>query len=195
MSTGEVERPRWSFAKEKIPTTLRTPTANLIRMMRWLCTIGVLVISVSVCHGQTIKHAECEANGTLQLIYADGTTKQQPKEPRQVGCDSATVADDRSTVGWSVLFENCCTSYPVALSVAVLNHGRQRIFRAEQAVWAWRFVSGGKRLAMLSGPVHGNAVKAILYDVQSGRRLATWDGSGEPPVWATHWKKDFGPAS
>ena len=163
-------------------------------MTRWLYTVGVLTITVSVCHGQTIKHAECKTNGNLQVIYDDGTTKQQPKEHHQVGCDSVMIADDRKTVGWSVLVDNCCTSYPVALSVAVLSQERKRVFWAEQMVWEWKFVDGARKLAILSGPVHGSAAEALLYDVRSGRRIAIWNGSGEPPSWASSWKDEFGPA-
>ena len=178
----------------ELRTIMRIIAAIVIRMMRWLCTVGILMISASVCHGQMIKHAECETNGTLQLVYDNGTIKEQPKEPHQVGCDSATIADDRKTVGWSVLVENCCTSYPIPLSVAVVSHGRRRIFCADQMVWAWSFVSVARRLAILSGPVHGNAGEAILYDVQSGHRLASWNGSGKAPSWAFNWKEEFGPA-
>lgn len=49
-------------------------------MTRSLCTFGVLLTWASVCYGHTIKHADCGTNGTLQLVYDDGTTKQQPKE-------------------------------------------------------------------------------------------------------------------
>lgn len=163
--------------------------------MRWLYTVGVfLLIATCASPGQTIKSAYCGDDGILQTVYEDGTTKPQPKEHLQVGCDNATVADDKETVGWSVLVGNCCTSYPVPTSVAVLSHGRKRVFSVEQMVWQWRFVSGAKRLALLSGPVHGNAVKATLYDVRSGRLLATWDGGGEAPSWASGWKPEFGPS-
>lgn len=163
--------------------------------MRWLYTVGVfLLIAACSSPSQTIKSAYCGDDGILQTVYEDGTTKPQPKEHLQVGCDNATVADDKETVGWSVLVANCCTSYPIPTSVAVLSHGRKRVFSAEQMVWQWRFVRGAKRLALLSGPVHGNAVLATLYDVRSGRQLATWNGGGEAPSWASSWKPEFGPS-
>jgi hypothetical protein len=162
-------------------------------MLRRLWTVGMLLIATCACCSKTIKRAYCGEDRMLHLVYADGRTKQQPKESLQVGCDNVTVADDRNTVGWSVLVENCCTSYPIPTSVAVLSHERKRVFSAQQMVWRWKFVGASRRLAMLSGPVHGEAAKATLYDIQSGRPLANWDGSGDPPSWASDWKPDFGP--
>ncbi len=153
-----------------------------------LCTVPCAI------RAQTVTRAYCTDDGTLQMVFEDGTTKPQPKEPLQVGCDNATVGDDRRTVGWSVLVVNCCTSYPIANSVAVLSHGQKRVFSTDQMVWRWRFDGGAKRLALLSGPVHGNATKAILYDLQSGRKLATWNGKGTSPTWASGWKQEFGPS-
>lgn len=163
-------------------------------MMRWLATLGVLAVPAYRSYCQTIKGAECGKSGNAQRIYADGKTKQQPKESGQVGCDHVVIADDRQTAGWSVLIDSCCTSYPIPLSVVVINHGRKRVFWPEQTVWEWTFVSGGRKLALLSGPVHGGAANAILYDVRSGRRLTTWNGGGHPPTWASGWKDEFGPA-
>ena len=161
-------------------------------IMRWLCTLCVLLIVTCSSHGQALKSASCGQDGILQLVYDDGTTRQQSKEPLQVGCDSVVLAAGKDTVGWSVLVENCCTSYPIASSVVILSRGRKRVFAAEQMVWRWKFISSAQSFAMLSGPVHGNAAQATLYDIQSGRRLATWNGSGNPPLWAVEWKPDFG---
>ena len=41
-----------------------------------------------------------------------------------------------------------------------------------QMVWEWRFVGEGKRVAVLSGPVHGDAAVAGLYNTDNGRVLA-----------------------
>lgn len=102
--------------------------------MRWFFTLFVFLILARSSHSQALKSAHCGQDGTLQLAYDDGTTRQQPKEPLQVGCDSVVIAADNSTVGWSVLVENCCTSYPIASSVVILSHGRKRVFATEQMV-------------------------------------------------------------
>ncbi|RSL18722.1 hypothetical protein EDE15_4321 [Edaphobacter aggregans] len=162
--------------------------------MRRLFTVGVfLLIATCASPCQKIKRAYCGGDATLQVVYVDGTTKSLPREPMQVGCDGVTVADDKHTVGWSVLVANCCTSYPIPVAVAVLRDGRKQVFSAEQMVWRWRFISGAKKLAMLSGPVHGNAGQATLYDIRSGQQLATWNGSGESPGWTSGWEPEFGP--
>ena len=84
-----------------------TAMASLLRkpMMRWHCILCIRAVSVSACHGQMNKRAMCQVDGTLQRIYDDGTTRQQPREPLQVECRDATIAD-KNTVGWSVLMGN-----------------------------------------------------------------------------------------
>lgn len=159
--------------------------------MRWLIAIAFL-FAASACTAQTIKHAFCGNDGKLHLVYEDGTASIQPKERLQVSCDSVAIADDKQTVGWSVLVENCCTSYPIATAAVVLSHGKKRVFRAHQMLVRWKFVEGSKRFAMLSGPVHGDAVQATLYDLRTGKQLETWCGVGELPQWASEWQSDFG---
>ena len=90
-----------------------------------------------------------------------------------------------------MLVENCCTSYPIPIAVVVYRNGRQRVISPGQMVWEWRFIDEGKRVAVLSGPVHGDATAASLYDAQSGRVLATWDGKGTGPNWTTGWEQQF----
>ncbi len=163
--------------------------------MRCLYAVGAFLLTAFVSmRAQTVTRAYCADDGTVHMVYGDGTETPQPKEPLQVRCDSATIADDRETVGWSVLVDNCCTSYPIAQSVAVLSHGQKPLYSTNQMVWRWRFTRGANRLALLSGPVHGNASEAILYDVPTGRRLATWNGRGRSPAWASGWKQEFGPS-
>ncbi len=152
---------------------------------------AVFFIGAYVSHGQAIKRAYCGDDATLHVIYADGKTKLLSKEPLQVACDSVTVASDEHTVGWSILVANCCTSYPIATSVAVLHNDRKRIFSGDQMIWRWQFVGDAKKLAILSGPVHGNASAATLYDIRSGRQLAKWNGDGVAPLWASGWKQEF----
>ena len=162
--------------------------------MRWLFTLGAfLLLAPSASHGQAIKRAYCGADATLHIVYVDGTKSSQHKEPSQVACDHIVVASDGHTVGWSVLEPNCCTSYPIPLSVAVLHNGRKRVIPADQMVWEWHFVGNAAKLAILSGPVHGNAALATLYDLRSGRKLVTWTGDGTPPTWASGWEEDLVP--
>src|SRR6266542_6558499 len=91
------------------------------------------------------------------------------------------------TVGWSVLIPNCCTSYPIPTSVIVYRNGKKTAIAPGQMIYEWQFLHRGKRIAILSGPVHGRAATAGLYEAQSGRMLKTWHGRGTVPDWAKGW--------
>src|SRR5690349_18531457 len=137
---------------------------------------------------QDIRNAYCGKEGKAHVVYRDGAAWAAPIEPKQVGCDHVTVAKDGRTVGWSVLVENCCTSYSIPIAVVVYHNGKQTVISPGQMVWEWRFINEGKRVALLAGPVHGDATAAHLYDAHDGRVLARWDGKGIPPKWAMGWE-------
>ena len=165
--------------------------------MRCVFTVaGALLLAACESRCQTVKSAVCAGDASVHVLYVDGSEEVEPKEALQVGCDKVVVAGNAHAVGWSVLVANCCTSYPIATSVAVLRDGRRRVIAADQTVYEWRFVQwrvvgDARRVAILSGPVHGGASLASLYDAGTGRRLATWSGGGRSPAWAVRWKRDF----
>jgi hypothetical protein len=129
-----------------------------------------------------------DADGRVHIVTRVGKDIGIPKEKDQVRCDSPRVADDQQTAGWLVDYENCCTSYPVPLTLVVYRSGR--IIRRIQPGWMifdWRFVEGAKKVALSSGTVHGMTFRSLsLYDARTGRRLDQWEGSFEeaPPLWA-----------
>ena len=152
---------------------------------------ALLTLFSGTAAAQDILRAYCGNDGKAHLLYRDGAERTPPTEPKQVGCDHVTVATDRRTVGWSVLVENCCTSYSIPTAVVVYHNGKQAVISSGQMVWEWRFIKEGKRVAVLSGPVHGDATEADLYDAHDGKALARWDGKGIPPTWAMGWEQQF----
>jgi hypothetical protein len=153
-----------------------------------------LAMSVSVINGggQTVERAYCDRDGKAHVVYADHLSKTIPPEAQQVGCSDMSIADDHRTFGWSVQVENCCTSYPISVAVIAMRDGKTTVLRSDQMVWQWHFIDHGSRIAVLSGPVHGTATEANLYDVPTGNRLGTWYGSGSVPEWAGGWEDQFG---
>jgi len=151
----------------------------------------LLLLPASLAWSQTISGAFCSEDGKAHVVYATGRTSVIHPEPKQVGCTYISIADDKHTVGWATLVENCCTSYPIAVALVVLKDDKKIVIPSPEMVWEWRFIDGGKRLVLLSGPVHGRAAEAGLYDAQSGRKLESWDGSDSPPRWAEGWEDDF----
>jgi hypothetical protein len=160
------------------------------RLFRVLVVLAALVRIVTAA-GQTVERAYCGQDGKAHVVYADNSTKTIPPEEQQVGCADMSVADDHRTFGWSIQAENCCTSYPISVAVIAMRDGKATVLRSDQMVWQWRFIDHGNRIAVLSGPVHGNATEAELYDVNTGKSLATWLGSGNAPEWANGWEDQF----
>jgi hypothetical protein len=82
-------------------------------------------------------------------------------------------------------------SYSIPISVVVSRGGNHKVISPGQMVWDWRFIDQGQRLAVLSGPVHGEATAANLYDAHSGNVIGTWTGNGTAPNWAVGWEQQF----
>ena len=152
---------------------------------------ALLAFVASAAAAQDVSRAYCGKDGKAHLVYRDGAAETPATEPKQVGCDHITVARDGRTVGWSVLAENCCTSYSTPIAVVVFHNRKQTVILPGQMVWEWRFLNDGKRVAVLSGPVHGDATIAVLYDANDGKALERWSGKTTPPNWAAGWEKQF----
>ena len=142
---------------------------------------------------QAVSRAYVGTDGKAHVVYANGAVKTVPPEQHQVGCDNVTVAGDKRTVAWSVLVENCCTSYPVPTTVVVYRDGKKIVISPGQMIWRWHFTGRGEGVAILSGPVHGSAAAATLYQARTGKALASWKGTGAAPEWAKGWEEEFPP--
>ena len=140
---------------------------------------------------QKVSRASCGADGKAHIIYSDNSEKIVDAQKGQVGCEHLIIESDDSTVAWSVLVKNCCTSYPIPTRIIVYRKGKQKMISPGQMIWDWRFIDGGKRLAVLSGPVHGDPSSAILYNTHNVRVLAKWEGQGTAPYWASAWRTEF----
>ena len=151
-----------------------------------------LALSVTCSlRAQQVSHAYCEKDGKAHIVYRDNSEQIVHPQKDQVGCEHLNIADNASTVAWSVLVNNCCTSYPIPMSVVVYRVRRQTVISPGQMVWDWHFVDKGDLLAVLCGPVHGEPGKATLYNAHNGRVVAEWEGKGTPPGWASTWQTNF----
>jgi hypothetical protein len=161
-------------------------------LLRYTLVPIISLLIADAASGQTVARAYADNDGKAHVVFANGADKTIKPQPEQVGCADVSVADDGSTVGWSVLVENCCTSYPIPTSIVVYKDGHQHVIAPGQMIWKWRFIERGSQIAVLSGPVHGSASEARLYDWH-GKQLASWDGSHAPPAWAKNWQQEFQP--
>ena len=125
--------------------------------------------------------------GVVHVVDSSGKDIVPPKEKEQVGCSDAQLSPDKRTAGWLVSYENCCTSYPIPLSLVLFRSGQviQRIAPG-QMVYDWRFWKNDS-VAVSDGPTHNPSGPQIrLYDIQSGKLLKEWYGEygDKVPVWA-----------
>jgi hypothetical protein len=135
----------------------------------------------------SIEKVYVDVNGRVHIVGSDGKDLKPPKEKGQVSSDSASIADDKETVGWLVKFPNCCTSYPIAMTLVIWRSGRiVRRFGNGMLIANWHFVAGGKQAAFSTNTVHGDfAPHCELRDLRSGHQIAKWDGplTDKAPFW------------
>ncbi|HXE13403.1 MAG TPA: hypothetical protein VN633_14855 [Bryobacteraceae bacterium] len=151
---------------------------------------SLLFIVVQAGVAQTVSRAYVGHDGNAHLIFPDGTSKTISREPEQIGCENIAISPDRKIVAWSVLVENCCTSYPIPTSVVVYRKGKTFTISTGQMIWRWHFL-GNNRLALLSGPTHGGAATTNLYSLADGKIVESWNGKGDAPNWAKAWRNEF----
>ena len=135
-----------------------------------------------------IAHATIHSGAKVHIVDVDGKETVIPPQKEQVGVASLTIAGDHRTAGWLAEFPNCCTSYPVALTLIIYRDGKviHRLHNGTLILNNWRFLDGGKRVSFATNTVHGDfAPHYEMHDVLSGRLLEKWDGhiTEKSPKW------------
>jgi hypothetical protein len=128
-----------------------------------------------------------ETDRQVHLVRRGGKEITIPKERDQVSASSPRIAEDEQTAGWLIDYENCCTSYPIPLTLVIYRAGRIVRLRPGLMISAWRFLERGKKVAVSSGTVHGMTFQHLsLYDSRTGHLLKEWDGDFDEaaPDWA-----------
>lgn len=129
--------------------------------------------------GPLIERAQVTGDGRVEIFEA---ARREPrsvaKAPDQVSIRALAVAPDRASVGWLAEMPNCCTSYPVPLALVVYRPGLPMLRLGNgMAIWGWGFRERGSQVAFVSSPTHGDFPGTYqLYEVRSGRLVATWTG-------------------
>jgi hypothetical protein len=161
-----------------------TPRMRIGLTLAW-CIVSVGGHSVGE---RLVERVYVDASGSVHVVESGGQDKAVPREKDQVGSDVAKIAEDKKTVGWLAEYDNCCTSYPIPLTLVVYRDGRVlRRLGTGQVIYDWRFWAGGGQVAFCSGTVHGDSGgHCELHDVRSGRTLQTINGhlDDRSPEWA-----------
>ena len=116
------------------------------------------------------------ADGQIHVIESGGREYVPPKEKGQISVASSMVAENKLAAGWLVEFENCCTSYPIALTLVIYRPGKAlERFGNGMLIGDWHFEAGGKQVAFSTNTVHGDlAPHYELRDIRTGRLVSKW---------------------
>jgi len=160
--------------------------------------LALLVASLLGSPADRYADVTINADGSVTVGTEDGRHLTPPRlapyaqDGKNVGAEQAAVSPDHQSVGWLALFENCCTSYPLPLTLVILHNGRSHAFEGIAPIWFWSFQNGGERVATREEAPHGGErIHYDLWDVASGKRVADFtpeydeDGQTRPnePAW------------
>jgi hypothetical protein len=128
------------------------------------------------------------SNGVRHIVQGDSQDVKVPKEKGEVDSSPPVIADDKQSAGWLVYYENnCCTSYPVPLTLVIYRPASPLLrLGGGMMLCAWRFVAAGKQVAFYTNTVHGDrAPHYELHDVRTGRLVEKLDGplDEKSPGW------------
>lgn len=84
--------------------------------------------------------AQLEDGGKQLVLMTRSGPESAPREADQVGFSQPRVSSDGRHAGWLVLLPNCCTSYPISLTLIVMGPRRSvHRFEGPQATFGWCF--------------------------------------------------------
>jgi hypothetical protein len=128
--------------------------------------------------------AGVDSTGQLSIRTSTRQTIRPPDDSGQVGIDHVAVSPDRTAVGWLVLHRNCCTSYPIPLTLKVYVRGTVYSFSGiNLPIWRWRFEDGGERVAFYQETVHGGLGRHYeLREVRTGRLVGHYEPTDSVPA-------------
>ena len=119
-----------------------------------------------------------EDGSTLTFTGSNGRRGEAPRLPDQVAFSTPRRSRDGRHLGWLAMFDNCCTSYPIALKLVVLDErGRLHTFEgAKLAIFDWCFTPGAPAVAFRQGVLHGTDAQHFeRRRIADGRLLARYD--------------------
>ena len=138
----------------------------------------------------TFRRAAIDSTGELRIALSTGGLLRPARDSEQVGFEQPAIAKDGRTVGWLARYPNCCTSYPIPLTLVLLRAGGGRtVIGNALPIWQWAFAADARRVVIRQAPVHGDAPEHYeLLDIRTGRVIATAErdaaNSATLPRWA-----------
>jgi hypothetical protein len=127
--------------------------------------------------GETYQAVAIDARGNLVITTSDRRTVVVPKEAEQTSFEAPLLSSNRTAVGTTAKFPNCCTSYDIPMKLVVYANGRTHRFTGiGLPIFQWHFADGGTRVAFGQEPVHfGCSIHYELRDIESERLIESAD--------------------
>lgn len=159
---------------------------------------------------QKVDRAYVGNDGLVHIVLRDRAEFVAPKETRlkderigddedfQASVETPVLAPDGKTVAWIVNFPNCCTSYPIPLTLVVFRDGAIVQRFGGMPIFKFAFEVGGDQVAFYMDTLHGgSAAWCQLRDVASGDLVDEWRlTDGKPiPKWADPFRAELEPAA
>ena len=135
--------------------------------------------------------------GPLHLVYSDDLDVEIPNETKRFGDGEEPVtqtafsdiqlAADRLHIGWLAEYKDCAQSYECPKELVIYQSRKEPIhIRPSYGImWKWRFLNGGKEVAIQSGFPHGDSAGVYaLHDTETGRELDRFPSKNKKtPDW------------
>lgn len=101
-----------------------------------------------------------------------------PKDDfKAVSFKRAEIAGDNKTVVVEIMYESCCTSYPISRSLVIVQKNKpDQIYFSDMMIYDWKFYwpqPDHLNIAVTVGPTHGNCSKYQLYNIKLAKVLET----------------------
>lgn len=157
---------------------------------------------------QRVTRAYIGADGLVHIVSPGHAEFVAPRETRlpparmggkddlQASVTEPVIAGDHETVAWTVNFPNCCTSYPIPLTLVIARRGRIIQRFGDRPIFRFVFLRSGRQIAYYMDTLHGESgAECVLRDVQTGklqdeRRV----NDGKPlPGWALAFRQELRP--
>ncbi|MFO1340395.1 MAG: hypothetical protein U1F53_19600 [Burkholderiaceae bacterium] len=154
---------------------------------RLVSLVALLATAAPFASAKFVSIVEKDEAKTLTVRRSEGKAFQAPfTDAGQEGFSRAAISPDGRYVGWTGTFENCCTSYPLPLSLVV--HDGQRVVYTRRredgpSIFRWHFSRDSRFVIYESTWPHG-LVPTFYARVRLSDGRVVGEYECDPPEWA-----------
>ena len=140
--------------------------------------IGALLLSLSFrCFAQDM-YVDASVDDANRMHIYTNTRKEivLDMEPEQVGFDDIKISPDGRRVGWLALYPNCCTSYPLPLTLDIFSDNKKITLNGVGLpIWKWSFNDSGQQVTFYQDTTHGGSgTHYETRDLDTNRSIQEW---------------------